>query len=72
MSQTKPYHSPFRVTYDDLVAAAEERLKWLLMNKRTGWHGQHDIEVQKKLVILLKKYKKDPQVNLFNEFEKIK
>lgn len=72
MSQTKPYHSPFRVTYDDLVNYHDERLKWMLANPRSGWHGQHELEVQKKTVALLKKFKKDPQINLFDEFEKIK
>lgn len=72
MSLTKPYHSPFQVTYDDLVAVAEERLKWLSVNRRSGWGSQHELAVQEKLVKLLKKFKKDPQIDLFDEFKKLK
>lgn len=72
MSQTKPYNSPFRVTYDDIVAAAEERLRWLLINKKIGWKWTHEVEIQKKMVALLKKFRKDPQTDLFNEFKKVK
>jgi hypothetical protein len=69
---TKPHMSPFHVSYDDLVASAEERLRWLMLNRKPGWKYTHDIEVQKKMVALLKKFKKDPQINLFDEFEKLK
>lgn len=72
MSLTKPYQSPFQVTYDDLVEAAENRLRVLIATIKPGWKGTHEIEVQKKLVAILKKFKKYPQVDLFEEFKKIK
>lgn len=69
MALTKPYHSPNQVTYDDLVAAAEERVKFLA-TRVNGWQGRHNLEVAKKNLELMKKFKKDPQVNLFDEFNK--
>lgn len=72
MSVTKPYQSPFRVTYDDLITVSENRLKWLSTANKGGWTVQHEIQVQKKLIALLKKFKKDPQIDLFEEFKKTK
>lgn len=69
---TKPYHSPNQVTYDDLIAFSEERLRRLIAQRGSGWHYQHEVEVQKKMVMLFKKFKKDPQTDLFKEFEKLK
>lgn len=69
---TKPNRSPFQVTYDDLVETAEARLKWLKHSGKVGWHITHEIAVQEKMIQLFKKFKKDPQVNLFDEFEKMK
>lgn len=70
MSQTKPYQSPFQVTYDDLVAVHEDRLKWLTANKRSGWQWRHEVEVIKKTIALFKKFRTDPQIDLFDEFKK--
>lgn len=72
MAVSKPYQSPFQVTYDDLVAAAEERLKWLTAQRRSGWNGTHELATQEKLVKLLKKFKKDPQGDLFEMFKNLK
>jgi hypothetical protein len=71
MALTKPNHSPNQVTYDDLVAAAEERVKFLA-TRVNGWHGRHNLEVAKVNLALMKKFQKDPQVNLFDEFQKMK
>lgn len=72
MAVTKPYHSPFQVSYDDLITVAEARLKWLKYAKNGGWTVQHEIAVQEKMVQLLKKFRKDPQIDLFEEFKKVK
>lgn len=73
MAVTKPYQSPFKVTYDDLVADAEAHVRFReRFAARGGWQAKHSLEVAKKTLELLKKFKKDPQINLFDEFEKIK
>jgi len=53
-----------------MIASTEERLMYLMNNMKPGWKNTHEIEVQKKLLALLKKYKKDPQIDLFEESKK--
>ena len=72
--------SPLNVTYNDLIEAAENRLAWMeseypkkviagAMNERTA---RHNIAVQKTLVRLLKKCKREKQGDLFAAFEKMR
>lgn len=80
MPVTKPYQSPNQVTYDDLVKHAEDHLRWMIANfpgmvasgRMSSWSAQHSIEVGRKTLSLMKRFKKNPQGDLFREFEKLK
>ena len=72
--------SPLNVTYNDLIEAAENRLAWMqseydkrlsagLIKSRSA---AHSLEVQKTLVRLLKKCKREKQGDLFAVFESMR
>jgi hypothetical protein len=44
----------------------------VLAGGMTSWTATHNMEAEKVLLKLLKKCKKDPQIDLFKEFEKLK
>jgi hypothetical protein len=72
--RTRPNQSPFQVTYDDMIDAAEDRVRKLEAARLQGyssWKNTHETEVFKKIGTLLKKFKKDPQINLFTENQKM-
>jgi len=72
--------NPLSISYQDLIDQAEARLKWmegkypaLKESKQiSDWTATHNIECQRTLVKLLKKFKREPQMNLFAAFEKMK
>lgn len=72
--------SPLSISYNDLINEAKERLHWMEANypamviqrKIRGDTARHKIECQKKILWLLMKSKKDPQLDLFQTFEKHK
>lgn len=72
--------SPNDINYNDLIEQAEYQLNWMRNNNRrlviegrmTDHTAQKKIAVQEKIVALLKRYKKDPQANLFESFNNLK
>lgn len=72
--------SPFHITYNDLIEHAEHTLRRLEMNNPrlvlqgnlSSHASQKGIEAQRRIVALLKRYKKDPQMDLFAQHEKLK
>lgn len=69
---TTPKSSPFQVTYDDMIEATETRIRSLEKRQLAGyysWSLTHEIAVQKQILALMKKFKKDPQIDLFKQFE---
>jgi hypothetical protein len=38
----------------------------------SSWTAQHNMAIEEAKLKLFKKFKKDPQANLFKEFEKLK
>lgn len=72
MAITRSYQSPNQVTYDDLIVNAQMQLTKMLLAGRGSWERQHQIAVQQKTVALLKKFKKEPQGNLFEMFKTLK
>lgn len=73
------HRSPFQVSYNDLIDSTEERIKWMernyprlvLENRIKGYQATHNIEVEKVKLKLFKKFKKDPQIDMFRQFEKL-
>lgn len=72
--------SPLNVTYNDLIEAAENRLAWMQSEypkkvearQMNEWAATHNLEVQKTLVRLLKKAKREKQTDLFAAFESMR
>jgi hypothetical protein len=72
--------NPLHITYTDLVKDATERLTYMEREYRirvnqgsmTSWTATRKIEMQKRLVRLLKKYEQNQQIDLFVELEKMK
>lgn len=72
--------NPLIVSFQDLVDQAQAQLRFMehafparvAEGSMSGWTATHKIAVQKQLVKLLRKAKKEPQLDLFNEFEKQK
>lgn len=72
--------SPHSITYDDLINQAKKRLEWMeasypkmkITNQINQWTATHNIACQKMIVKLLEKSKRKPQMDLFEEFEKLK
>lgn len=70
--------SPLDISYNDLIKEAERELQ--LMDQKypalvsqgslSAWTANHRIAAKKALVRLLKRHKKDPQLNLNDLFEK--
>jgi len=71
---------PQAISYDDLIDAAEVRLKWMesaypgkvLSGEMKSYTATHNLECQRATVKLLKKFKREPQLDLFTEFTKMK
>ena len=74
-----PVKNPYSVSYDDLIESTQQRLKWMEDNyprmKMEGrikdWVATHNIEIEKVKLKLFRKFKKEPQADLFNEFKKM-
>lgn len=79
MTRTKN-KSPFSVSYNDLIASVERILttmkatypRKISEGSISSWTAQHNIAVEEAKLRLLKKFKRDPQADLFKEFEKMK
>lgn len=79
MSSKPTYHSPSRVDYDDLIEVPERLLAsmkksypgMVLQNKLSSWTAHHNIAAMEKVLALMKKYKRNPQIDLFQEFAKL-
>lgn len=77
MSKSK---NPFYVSYNELIQEQERMLVYLqsacqgkvLCGQMTSWTLQQRTECCKVLIRLLKKARKDPQLNLNDEFDKMK
>lgn len=71
--------SPLDITYNDLIKLQELRLEWMekeypkmiIAMKIKRDTANHNLECQRVLVRMLKKHKKNPQLNLNDEFDKI-
>lgn len=69
---------PFHITYNDLVAFIEGKVRYMEKNyprmktegSITTWTANHNIACAKILLSMLRKHKKDPQLNLYDLFEK--
>jgi len=65
--------SPLAVGYDDLIRSTEKSLTWMkttyprriLERSISAWEAQHNIAVEEAKLRLFKKFKKDPQIDLF-------
>lgn len=68
--------SPFHITYQDLIDSTESRLAYLeKVSPRLVAEGRMKdltarkaIEIEKVKLKLFRKFKKDPQIDLFEEF----
>jgi|GEM_PF-3833935 len=77
---SKSHRSPFSVSYDDLIRSCEARLKWMEENypgmvtaqKMSSWTAQHNIAVETAKLRLMKRFKRNPQADLFAEHERSK
>ena len=71
--------SPFNITYSDLIKEEEQQLANMKARfpslVRTGqmndWVAKRKIALQEQLVKMLKKHRKDPQLNLNDLFDKV-
>lgn len=69
--------SPYQISYDDLIDCVEARLQWMIKvypeKVRAGllkdWKAQHSIACERRILKLLKRHKKDPQLDLFRASE---
>lgn len=72
--------NPLHITYNDLIEETESRLKWMqesypskiIAGGISSITAQRKMEVQKTLLRLLKKAKREPQLDLFQAFEKVR
>lgn len=79
MSSKPSIHSPHRVDYDDLIAVPEKLVTWMkrsyprmiAQQKLSSWTAQHNIAAMEKVLALMKKFKKNPQTDLFKEFQNL-
>lgn len=68
--------NPLHITYNDLLKEQEDRLKYMekdypvkvLQGSMTSWSATRKLEMQRRLVKMLKKYVKNPQLDLFELF----
>lgn len=75
-----PVKDPYHVSYDDLIESTENRIKWMeanypkmkLLNTIKEWTATHNIAVEKAKLKLFKKFKREPQMDLFTEHQKAK
>lgn len=71
---------PLHISYDDLIKMMEGRLAFMeknypkmkLQGSISAWTASHNVACVKALLTMLRKHKKDPQLNLFDLFEKVK
>lgn len=72
--------SPLTITYNDLITWVSNKLHWMegnlptkvLRGEITAYTADRDLACAKQLLKMLKKHKKDPQLNLQDIFEKLK
>lgn len=70
--------SPFDITYQDLITSTEKQLAWMEKNyprmisekRMNDYAARKAIEIEKQKLKLFRKYKRDPQTDLFQEFNK--
>jgi len=68
--------NPLHITYNDLLKEQEDRLKYMekdypvkvLQGSMTSWSATRKLEIQRRLVKMLKKYVKNQQLDLFELF----
>lgn len=71
--------SPLTIDYDDLIKEEERHLKYIklkypaLVQEGTmhNWTARHRISVHETLLKMLKKHKKNPQLNLEDLFKQV-
>lgn len=71
--------SPLSVTYDDVIKEEQRRLALMKITypakvaagAMPSWTAQHRIAIAELLVRLLKRHKKDPQMNLNDAFDRL-
>jgi len=73
-----PVKNPHSVSYDDLIESTQRRVEWMEANyprmrqEKTisEWTATHNLAVEKAKLKLFKKFKREPQIDLFNAFNK--
>lgn len=75
-----PVKNPHIVSYDDLIESTQQRIVWMEANydrmkmegKISDWTATHNLAIEKAKLKLFRKFKREPQIDLFKEHEKLK
>lgn len=73
-----PAKNPHNVSYDDLIESTQRRVEWMEANypkmklqlQISEWTATHNLAVEKAKLKLLRKFKREPQIDLFKAFNK--